>query len=100
MARTRSASAHEKVIWAAAELFAERGVDGASMDAIAEESTVSKATIYKHWADKNALLLEVLEQINGLSSARFRFRQHPRISTNVLAYRHRIRRIARAIMSH
>jgi AcrR family transcriptional regulator len=66
MARTRSASAHQKVIWAAAELFAQRGVEGASMDAIAEESTVSKATIYKHWADKNALLLEVLEQINGL----------------------------------
>jgi AcrR family transcriptional regulator len=68
MARTRSASAHGKVIWAAAELFAQRGVDGASMDAIAETSTVSKATIYTHWADKDALLLEVLEEINGLKT--------------------------------
>ncbi len=30
------------------------------MDAIAERSGVSKATIYKHWADKEALLLEVM----------------------------------------
>jgi AcrR family transcriptional regulator len=68
MARTRSAAAHGKVIWAAAELFSQRGVDGASMDAIAESSGVSKATIYKHWADKDALLLEVMEEINGLKS--------------------------------
>ena len=29
-------------------------------------SGVSKATIYKHWADKDALLLEVLADIIGL----------------------------------
>jgi len=68
MARTPSASAHEKVIRAAAGLFAERGIECASMDAIAEASTVSKATIYKHWSDKDALFLEVLEQINGLKT--------------------------------
>jgi AcrR family transcriptional regulator len=68
MSRTPSASAHEKVLRAAAELFAERGIEGASMDAIAESSTVSKATIYKHWADKDALLLEVLEEISGLKT--------------------------------
>lgn len=68
MARTRSATAHEKVIWAAAELFAERGIEGTSMDAIADVSGVSKATIYKHWADKDALLFEVLEEINGLKT--------------------------------
>jgi AcrR family transcriptional regulator len=32
-------------------LFGERGIDAASMDAIAEKSGVSKATIYKHWQD-------------------------------------------------
>ena len=36
------------------------------MDAIARDSGVSKATIYKHWADKNALLLEVMAEVNGL----------------------------------
>jgi len=66
MARTRSASAHKKVLSAALELVAERGVDATSMDAIARKSGVSKATIYKHWTDKDALLLEMLAEVNGL----------------------------------
>jgi AcrR family transcriptional regulator len=66
MARQRSSRAHEQVIDAAIQLFAERGIDRTSMDAIAETSGVSKATIYKHWADKEALLLEVMIRISGL----------------------------------
>jgi len=66
MPRTRSASAHQKVLKAALELVAEHGVDGTSMDAVARESGVSKATIYKHWADKDALLLEMLTDTSGL----------------------------------
>jgi AcrR family transcriptional regulator len=66
MARTRSATAHRKVLDAALELVAETGIEGASMDAIAGRSGVSKATIYKHWKDKDALLLEMLEVLNGL----------------------------------
>lgn len=66
MARTRSAAAHKRVLEAAAELFAGRGIDASSMDAIAEESGVSKATIYKHWSDKDALCMEVLGYVHGL----------------------------------
>lgn len=36
------------------------------MDAIAETSGVSKATIYKHWADKDELLLEVMAEVGGV----------------------------------
>ncbi len=36
------------------------------MDAIAELSGVSKATIYKHWANKEALLLEMLAEVSGV----------------------------------
>ncbi|QOY87186.1 TetR/AcrR family transcriptional regulator [Paludibaculum fermentans] len=68
MARTRSDSAHRKVLDAALALFAERGIDGTSMDSVAEQSGVSKATIYKHWADKDALILEVMADINGLNA--------------------------------
>lgn len=68
MPRTRSESAHKKVIRAALELVAKGGVEAASMDAIAARSGVSKATIYKHWADKNALLLESMGAVNGLDS--------------------------------
>jgi AcrR family transcriptional regulator len=66
MARPRSAEAHKKVLDAAVQLFSERGIDSTSMDAIAEVSGVSKATIYKHWQDKNALCLEVMGYLHGL----------------------------------
>jgi len=66
MVRPRSAEAHEKVLNAALELFAERGIEATSMDAIAQASGVSKATIYNHWTDKEALLLEAMLMIHGL----------------------------------
>jgi AcrR family transcriptional regulator len=66
MPRTRSESAHLKVLEAAIELVAAHGVDATSMDAIARRSGVSKATIYKHWKDKDALLLELLGHITGI----------------------------------
>ena len=66
MARPRSAQAHRKVVEAAAGLFADHGIDATSMDAIAETAGVSKATIYKHWPDKDALCLEILAYVHGL----------------------------------
>ena len=36
------------------------------MDAIAQSSGVSKATIYNHWANKEALLMDVMLMVNGL----------------------------------
>jgi len=66
MARPRSVQAHAKVLNAAVELFSERGIDATSMDAIAETSGVSKATIYKHWPDKDGLVLEVMGYLHGL----------------------------------
>lgn len=63
MSRPRSVAAHDKALEAALTLFAERGIDAASMDAIAERSGVSKATLYKHWKDKEALALEALETL-------------------------------------
>ena len=67
MARPRSTEAHQKVLLAALQLFCERGIESASMDSIARASGVSKATIYNHWPDKEALLLEVVELIHGLN---------------------------------
>lgn len=68
MPRARSASAHKKVLRAALELVSERGVDATSMDAVAQRSGVSKATIYKHWTDKEALLLEMMAEAVRLPS--------------------------------
>jgi AcrR family transcriptional regulator len=66
MARGLSQGAHHKVLEAATELFAERGIDATSVDAIAAASGVSKATVYKHWADKDALCLDVLMHVHEL----------------------------------
>ncbi|HVW86443.1 MAG TPA: helix-turn-helix domain-containing protein, partial [Bryobacteraceae bacterium] len=65
MARTPSKEAHDKVLAAAIRLIAERGIEGTSMDAIASASGVSKATVYKHWANKEALLIEVVKSFSG-----------------------------------
>ena len=79
MARTPSLQAHASVLAAALELFCERGIDTTSMDAIAEKSGVSKATIYKHWADKAALCLDVLARsARSGRPARVRLRRYPR----------------------
>ena len=48
------------------QLFGERGIDATSMDAIAQASGVSKATIYNHWPNKEALLMDVMLMLNGL----------------------------------
>lgn len=69
MARTPSARAHDQMLAAAAKLFAERGIDSTSMDAIAAAAGVSKATLYKHWPDKDALCIAVLTRIRGQLSA-------------------------------
>src|SRR5271163_3351979 len=66
MARGLSQRAHHKVLEAATNLFAKRGIDATSVDAIAAASGVSKATIYKHWADKDALCLEVMQYVHEL----------------------------------
>ena len=68
MGRPRSASAHARVLEAAGLLFGEHGIDATSMDAIAEASGVSKATIYKHWPDKGALCLEVMSSLHDFDS--------------------------------
>jgi len=66
MPRPRSPQAHDRVLRAALGLFGERGIEATSMDAIARAAGVSKATIYNHWADKEALLMEVMLFVNGL----------------------------------
>src|SRR5579862_458232 len=63
MSRTPSVEAHEKVLESAIQLIGECGIEGASMDAIARRSGVSKATVYKHWKDKDSLCIDVLSRL-------------------------------------
>ncbi len=66
MPRSPSTRAHQQVLDATLKLFAHRGIDATSMDAIAAASGVSKATIYKHWRDKDALCLDALARLHGV----------------------------------
>ena len=57
----RRAETRERLLAAAAELFAERGVDGASVDAIAERADRTSGAIYDHFGGKPGLLFALLE---------------------------------------
>jgi AcrR family transcriptional regulator len=58
--RPRSEKAHAAILAAAAELLLARGLGAVSMDAVAEQAGVSKATIYRWWPTKETLALDAL----------------------------------------
>jgi AcrR family transcriptional regulator len=43
--------------------MSDRGIEGTSVDEIAQVSGVSKATIYKHWASKDILCIEAISRL-------------------------------------
>ena len=58
LTNARSIKCHNDVLAATQELLAEGGLHAATIDAISERSTVSKATIYKHWPSRIAVAAE------------------------------------------
>jgi len=58
--RPRSETSRKAILWAAAELLLEHGLNSVSMDAVAERAGASKATIYRWWPSKELLALEAL----------------------------------------
>ena len=62
--RPRRADADEAILTAALELLAEAGVAGLSMDVLAQRAGVGKATIYRRWVSKEALVLDALRTAN------------------------------------
>jgi AcrR family transcriptional regulator len=52
---------------AATQVFARRGFHGASLDEIAETAGFTRGAIYKHFTDKEDLLLAVWDRINDRS---------------------------------
>lgn len=60
--------ASERILAAAETLFAESGVGAVSMSAVAELAGVSKANIFHHFNNKNALYLAVLRNACRRSS--------------------------------
>lgn len=63
--RPRSADADEAILAATLELAGEVGINGMSMDELAERAGVSKTTIYRRWTSKEQLVLEALRSAMG-----------------------------------
>lgn len=59
--RLKAAARRELIVGAAAELFAERGYRGASIEQIARRSGVSPPVVYEHFESKRELYRELLE---------------------------------------
>jgi AcrR family transcriptional regulator len=60
MARPPSQASHQAIIGAFIKLIERDSIDTITTDAIAKAAGASKSTLYKHWADKEALLVEVI----------------------------------------
>jgi AcrR family transcriptional regulator len=60
MARPRSEEARRKALAAAADLICERGVASLTIEEVAQRSGVAKTTIYRHWPERTALVLDTV----------------------------------------
>ncbi len=65
----RRAETRERLLAAAAELFAARGIDASSVDAIAERADRTSGAIYDHFGGKPGLLSALLESWTDAAAA-------------------------------
>jgi AcrR family transcriptional regulator len=63
--RPRSERATAAILRAAGELLDSRGLDGLSVDAIAARAGVSKATIYRWWPNKAAIVMDAVLDVTA-----------------------------------
>jgi AcrR family transcriptional regulator len=64
--RPRSARADEAIVEAVLELLAEgHTIDALSIEAVATRAGVGKATIYRRWANKEALIVDAVVAMKG-----------------------------------
>ena len=62
---THAVPARERILTAAYELFSHRGIRAVGTDQVIERAGVAKATLYRHFATKNDLVLAVLLAARG-----------------------------------
>ncbi|MBP7736128.1 MAG: MerR family transcriptional regulator [Spirochaetes bacterium] len=61
--QSQSLDRKDDIITAAIELFRSKGYDDISINDIAEKSSISKATFYKHFSDKEELFYECADRV-------------------------------------
>lgn len=60
--RADAARNRVRILDAAARLFAEHGVDGVTMGAVAQEAGVGKGTVFRRFGDKSGLVAALLDE--------------------------------------
>jgi AcrR family transcriptional regulator len=63
--RPRSEEADAAILTAALELLLERGASQASIEQVAQRAGVTRATVYRRFPDKTALLVQAIESMHG-----------------------------------
>jgi AcrR family transcriptional regulator len=63
--RPRSTKAHQAILHATLELFADEGFDAMSIEAIAARAGVGKTTIYRRWDSKEELMLDATRSLQA-----------------------------------
>src|SRR5437899_12567871 len=63
--RPRSVQSHQAILEATLEIFAEEGLQGLSIEAIAERAGVGKTTIYRRWSSKEDVIKDALDLFRG-----------------------------------
>lgn len=61
--RPRSNEVHRNILDTTLHLLAEVGVEKLSIEMVAQRAGVGKTSIYRRWANKEALIVDALEQI-------------------------------------
>ena len=87
--RPRSEAADQAILQAAFRVFVERGVDGASIEQIADYAGVARTTLYRRWSSKEALIAKAIAAVRGeqerWAADRARFARSPEPLIEALA---------------
>jgi len=63
--RPRSTQSHQAILEATLALFVEEGLQGLSMEAIAERAGVGKTTIYRRWSSKEEVIKDAFDLLRA-----------------------------------
>jgi AcrR family transcriptional regulator len=64
--RPRSAEVDQAILVAAIRMLADHGFDGLTMEGVASEAGVGKATVYRRWPSKTELVLDAIRSMKPM----------------------------------
>lgn len=63
---TTTNDTRDRILQAALDLFLGQGIRKTSIDEVAERAGVTRVTVYRYFADREQLVAEAFEQVNGV----------------------------------